>query len=115
MEHKTKKLLTLGLGIFVGISILSYSLWRTKDLMGGPQLIVTYPRNGSTIENALLTIRGEAKHVAGFTLNGRTIYADQSGRWEETILLSYGYNLLTVRGKDRFGRTIEKSIELIYK
>ncbi len=40
---------------------------------------------------------------------------DEKGNFKEEILLSSGYNAITIKASDKFGRNTEKIIEVIYK
>ena len=48
-------------------------------------------------------------------MNDRQMFTDEEGEFSEKLLLSYGYNIITVKAKDRFGRETKKTLELIYK
>ena len=48
-------------------------------------------------------------------MNDRKIFIDQQGNFKEKILLSYGYNIITMKANDKFGRNTKKKLELIYK
>jgi hypothetical protein len=97
------------------ICIVGYGLWKSKDLVGGPQLAVLSPANGVLVSESLIEIRGQAKNISFLTLNDDKIFTDEAGDFSEKVLLSYGYNVMTIRAKDRFGRERVKTLELIYK
>ena len=40
---------------------------------------------------------------------------DEKGNFEEKLLLSYGYNIMTIEGWDKFGRETKETIEMVYK
>ena len=86
-----------------------------NNLIEGPQIIITAPENGSTVNFSLINIVGKARNITSISLNGRTIFIDEDGRIKERVLLSYGYNVLELKAQDRFGREIKKTLELVYK
>src|SRR3989344_9471416 len=96
------------------IRIGVYAFFASKDLIKGPTLTIVLPINGSATSTSLVTIRGLASNVAFLTLNDRQIFTDENGRIEEQLLLSYGYNIITLKGKDKFGKETTKRLELIY-
>ena len=40
---------------------------------------------------------------------------DQNGHFSEGILLTYGYNVLEIKSKDRFGKEIKEILQIVYK
>lgn len=111
----TKLRIKIVVGAIVAAILLGYAYYRTHDLIIGPQITIDTPENGATAEQSSLPIRGTVRNVAQLTLNGKTIAVDESVAFQEHVLLSYGYNILEVAGQDRFGRTTEKTLEMIYK
>lgn len=101
--------------IIFALALAGYALYQTKSLREGPQLLITTPLNGSLATTSLLVISGTAKNISWITLNGRQIYVDEAGNFREQLLLSYGYNIITLSAKDKFGRTVSKKLELVYK
>ncbi|MFA6536680.1 MAG: hypothetical protein WC250_01475 [Candidatus Paceibacterota bacterium] len=100
--------------IFV-LFIAGYAFYQSKNLREGPLLMVDTPLNGSLATTSLITIAGTAKNITAISLNGRAIYVDETGHFDEKLLLSYGYNIITLSAKDKFGRSVSKKLELVYK
>ena len=48
-------------------------------------------------------------------MNGKPVIVDKDGNFEEILLLSPGYNSTLFSAKDRFNRTTEYKLELVYK
>ncbi len=82
--------------------------------MGNASLNHT-PLNGASVEHSLINIEGVAKNISHISMNDRQMFTDEEGEFSEKLLLSYGYNIITVKAKDRFGRETKKTLELIYK
>ena len=82
--------------------------------MLGPKINIISPKNGDRIESETLVIRGETKNVTSLSLDGRTIFTDEKGLFQERLLLYSGYNILELKARDRFGREIKKILELVY-
>lgn len=106
------KILTL---ILVAGTILIYAGFKAKDLVLGPQLAITSPIDGAVMDQSLVEITGTVKNISFLRLNDNKIFADEHGVFREKLLLSYGYNIISVEADDRFGRSIQKTIRLIYK
>ncbi len=114
-RHKTKrkiKFAIIGLLIFF---LFGYTGFEIKKLVFGPKISINAPADGMLVSDSLLEISGVAQNVKQITLNDRPIFMDENGNFKEKILLSYGYNSLTMHASDKFGQETEKSLELIYK
>lgn len=92
--------------------ITGYSFFQAQNLVNGPVVSLTKPITESTAD--ITKIEGMAKNVASLTFNGRQIFTDKNGKWSETFVLSDGYNIIKVAAKDKFGRSTEKTVELVY-
>lgn len=99
--------------ILVGLIVVGYAVFRLWDLTLGPHLAILYPADGVTLTQTLVTVRGQAWRISNLWLNDRQIFTDQAGNFEESTLLAPGYNILTLRARDRFGRQVSKKLELI--
>ena len=106
------------LGIFLGLIFLSgiagLAYYNSERLRAGPSIEISIPANGVTVTSPSVTILGTVRNVSFLTLNGRQIYADDQGAIREQVLLAEGYNVLILKGTDRFGRSVEEELELIY-
>ena len=99
----------------VVVSIIGYGIIKSWNLIEGPSIDIWAPENGATIYKPLLNIEGEAHNVAFLTLNGKQIFVDETGYLKEQLLLPPGYSILTFEAKDRFGREITNTLQLVYK
>jgi hypothetical protein len=115
MQSKEKKILKnilFGLIIFI---VVSFSVFQSKNLITGPKIKVVSPINGQIAEESLIKVTGITKNISEIKLNGRNIFVDEKGVFNERVLLSYGYNTITLEGKDRFNREIKEELELVLK
>ena len=92
-----------------------YGLFETRDLIAGPVIVIEKPENGAVFSDSLIEINGTARNITSISFNGRQIFVDEEGRFSETLLLSYGYNIMTLSAEDKFGRTVSKTLEAVYK
>lgn len=97
--------------IFI-IGILGYIYFRSQALLEGPQITIVEPLSGKTFYTDLITISGTAENIAAITMNGQAVFVTGEGVFEEQLVLSPGYNIITVFGEDKFGKTTEKTLEL---
>jgi len=88
---------------------------KREGFSNGTILTLNYPSNGITLTKSEIDVRGTIKNAAYATLDGRQIFIDENGKFNEKLLLSPGYNVLEIKLKDRFERVKTKKLELIYK
>ena len=100
--------------LFIGI-LGFYTVLQSEDFVEGPQITILSPAGGILLEEPLVHIQGRAERVAEITLNGSPIFIDESGNFDEQILLVQGLNIITLEAQDKFERTVSKELELIYK
>jgi hypothetical protein len=74
---------------------------KTKNLIFGPSLSITSPKDGETLTDSLITIKGKTGNIASLYLNGRKIYINEEGQFSEELLIPLGYSIIEVRAVDR--------------
>lgn len=97
----------------LGLLLVLYILFQARFLILGPQISIHAPKDAEEVFDPVLTISGKAKNVAWLTLNGKQIFTDEDGLWSEKLLLSPGTSIMTVSGKDRFGRETQEQVRVI--
>ncbi len=100
--------------ILLLLGILGYTYFQMQNLVTGPVLTISEPQSGDVFTSSLVEISGAAKNISSISLNDRQIYIDESGAFKEKILLSKGYNIVTIRAEDRFGIETKEVLELVY-
>jgi len=115
MERNAKFIAGLVIFILAALGIGAYTYLQSREFLRGPQITITSPQNGETFESALVVIEGTAHNATAISLNDGAIFADSKGNFKEKLLLLPGYNILTVKAEDRFGKRVEKTLELVYK
>ncbi|MFZ2072071.1 MAG: hypothetical protein WA101_03435 [Minisyncoccia bacterium] len=115
MNQNAKKIIKISSVSFFFIIIIIYAFFTSKELIFGIKI-----KNVNLVDNSVMTenivkVTGNAKNAIKLTLNDREISVDQKGNFEETISLLLGYNIITIKAKDKFGNSDEKNYKLIYK
>ncbi|MEK7192980.1 MAG: hypothetical protein AAB682_02480 [Patescibacteria group bacterium] len=112
---ETKRL--IGIFIFVSffVVLIAYGFMQTKDILSGPQISIVSPRSGEVLSSSLTIIKGITSHITELSLNGRTIFTDEFGKFEERLLLASGYSILKVTARDRFGRERVEELPVFVK
>jgi len=115
MERTPKLIIGISTIAVIAVGLIVYAYFQSREYLQGPLLTIDEPLNGSLSTTSLIALKGTARNVAFLTLNGRQIFTDELGRFEESLLLSEGYSIMTLEAKDRFGHTETKRLELVYK
>ncbi|MFH1473061.1 MAG: hypothetical protein ABIF06_01445 [bacterium] len=101
-----------GLLILFFVVVVGYSVFQARFLIIGPQLKITSPSDGISIETPIIVIEGTAKNISWISLNDQKIFTDEEGRWSEKLIVSEGLSIMTVKVRDRFGRETEKQVRI---
>jgi hypothetical protein len=96
------------------IGILGYAYFQTYNLIIGPVVTITSPIDGDTLSSPKLIVSGTTRNISLITFNDRTIFVDEAGAFEEKLLLAPGYTILNIHAEDKFGRTTDSSLHVIY-
>ena len=114
-RHATRKFLGIIIISLVVLILLSYTAYEIQRVVFGPRLSISFPVNGASASSSLMEVSGVAKNINNISIDDRKIFVDEQGNFKEDILLSYGYNAITIKANDKFGRNTEKVVEVIYK
>lgn len=115
MEHTPKLIAGISVAALVAIGLGVYAYFQFREYLRGPMLAIEEPLNGSLSTTSIVILRGYARNVSFLTLNGRQIFTDERGRFNESLLLPDGYSIMLLEAKDRFGHVVEERLELVYK
>lgn len=115
MKTGIKKIIARSFAVLLTVSVLGYAYFRAKDFLVGPVVVFETPKNGATVTSPVLTISGSSRNLSFISLNGRKIFTDKNGDWNEKIALLPGYNIIEADVKDRFGCEVKKTLHIIYQ
>lgn len=101
--------------VFLAVAISGYAIFQARNIILGPIINIDSPKNGATVAQSFVEIEGKTRNISYISMNDNQIFTDDKGVFREKLLLSYGYNIITIRVRDRFNREITKRLELIYK
>ena len=96
------------------IIITTFAFFNSKDLIFGVKIKNVDLVDNMKVSGSILKVTGVAKNAIKLTLDGREISIDEAGNFDETIILSLGYNLVNIKAEDKFGHLDEKNYKLIY-
>lgn len=114
LKKSANTYIKLIIGVLFVVTVVFYTYIKSNNFIEGPVLTINTPQNGSTVTKSLIDIKGKAEHISHIQLNNNQIFVDEEGNIDEQLLLSFGYNIITIEADDRFGRKIKKTLEIIY-
>jgi hypothetical protein len=83
--------------------IIVYILFQARFLIAGPQ-VTLIDEPASIQNNQVVNLRGQAQNISRISLNGRQIFTDKAGYFDEALVLENGYTIATIQVTDRYGR-----------
>ncbi|MBP6856269.1 MAG: hypothetical protein KBC42_02000 [Candidatus Pacebacteria bacterium] len=115
IAYNFKKILltTIGIGLFVVIGI--YTVMKMKDVIWGVQVTVRGVIDGETVTEPKITLEGNARNIEVLTINDRVVGVSEDGEFRDSLILSPGYNIVSIKGDDKFGKHISQQYRVVYK
>lgn len=113
MPRALRQTLKIIFAALIAITIAVYSYLEIRNLVNGPEIIITFPANGSAVTDSLITLEGRSKNISKISVNDRPILIDQKGNFREQLVIPIGYTIISVKGSDRFGKEKEAILELV--
>ena len=95
--------------------LVGYSIFQAHKLVTGPVIDVDLPEQAVVTGSGMLKLQGMASNIAFIALNDNPIYIDEEGAFSENLLLYPGYNIIKLYGKDKFGKTLTRLVEVTYR
>ncbi|MFA6999677.1 MAG: hypothetical protein WC241_01020 [Candidatus Paceibacterota bacterium] len=102
--------ITSCLMLFIVIGIFAWE--KMSFLVNGVQIEAKIERDKNT---SITKVVGKASNAIYISLNGREIFIDKDGSFNETIALIPGFSVVTIDATDKFGKNREKKFQLVYE
>src|SRR3989344_627141 len=112
LPYRDSRLIRLGLLVFF-LMILGYAYYEGRALLNGPTIEIS-PRV-MEVSGPLISIEGVALRIASLSLNGTPIPVTEDGVFKEEYVLTPGYNRIILNAHDKYGKTAERVVEIVYK
>jgi hypothetical protein len=102
--HLSLRTVIIGLAITLGLVLfVSYLAFQARFLLQGP--IITLTSEPSIVQHErVVTLTGSVRNITRLTLNGRQIFTNEYGYFDEALVLENGYTIATLAATDRYGR-----------
>ncbi len=114
LSYKHFSLGTVVYSIFILVLIAvigTYVLFEARHVIDGPKITLKN-EPAELARGATIVLSGSTENIVSLTLNGRTIYTNDGGDFQETVVLPTGYTRVTLTARDRYGR--ERTVERNY-
>ena len=97
-------------GILAALVIGGYTLYATLPYLLGPSLKVF-----ETTQNGETVVTGVTARVSYLSIDGMNVPLQEDGSFSVQRAYPLGYTAITISAKDRFSRTITKTITFLNK
>ena len=98
----------------LGIILVLYVLFQARFLILGPSINIYSPKDGQSVDSSAVVVMGHAENISYISLDDRPIFVDEKGDFSEKLIASPGTSIIKMNARDRFGRTAEKTIKIVY-
>lgn len=95
--------------------VLMYVLFSARHMLMGPQVNFGSIPNPYTTDIQVIELQGRAQNTDALTMNNRPIAISPEGIFTERILLTVGENVFTFHAVDRFGRSSDTTLAVVYE
>lgn len=99
---------TIYLSTLLLVLIAGFALYNTSNLILGPTLQASITHQ----EGNLLLLEGAVERTSHLEINNRPIASAQNGTFTQELFVSNGHTIITLRARDRFGRSLTHTIPI---
>ena len=96
------------------IIIVLYLIFQSRFIILGPRISIYTPKNNEIVLSSIVLVTGHAENIAYISLDDRPIFVDEKGNFNEKLVAQIGINTIIMKARDRFGRTTEKTLKIVY-
>ncbi|MBI5457038.1 hypothetical protein HY969_04855 [Candidatus Kaiserbacteria bacterium] len=111
LPYRDSRVIKITLAVFFAL-LLGYAYYEARAMLYGPR--ITVPTETIVVHEPFTVIQGRAEHISELRMNGAAISVTEDGYFEEPHLLTPGENRIILDATDRFGRTEQEIIEILY-
>ncbi len=100
--------------LFILVAALAgYFFYQGRGYLSGPEIIIESLYTGEVVHDSYIAVKGHAFNISALTLNGRQIFTDEKGFFNEGLLLARGYNIIELTATDKFDRIKKERLEVV--
>lgn len=115
LERKTpiKTILERGILSILFLGVVFFAFNRLSALRKGPEVTLDSLVSGASIDSLITPISGTALRTRELRINGQEIFLNRDLRFEETLVLVPGFNVIEIFAEDRFGKQKTATFEIM--
>src|SRR3990167_4764165 len=100
--------------ILIGFFLIvaGYAYFEGRGLLSGPSIEIS--GRAMEVSESFITLEGHAERITSLSMNGKDIAVTEEGAFFEPYVLAPGYNRIVLEARDRYGKTTERTIEIVY-
>lgn len=99
----------------LALVIVGYTIFNSRFIVQGPEIHLDQVGDVIKTSDRTLFLTGKILHSSFITINGRPIFIDESGNFNEKLLLSSGVSIIDIYAKDKFGKEVRRKIDVLYE
>jgi len=104
------------LAVLIVVAVFGFYVFhQTKVFLFGPEIIVSYPKDGQTLAKFSVTVKGKALNTSRVLVNDYRVLVNEVGHFEKNLILARGYNIIELTVEDKFGRQVEKKLQVVVR
>jgi len=92
--------------------VAGYAYFEGRGLLSGPSIEIS--GRAMEVSEPFITLEGHAERITSLSMNGKDIVVTEEGAFSEPYVLAPGYNRIVLEARDRYGKTTERTIEIVY-
>ena len=111
LPYRDSRITKYALVVFF-LVVAAYGYYEARGILFGPRISV-----GSEItevHDPFIVIKGKADRISELHMNGKAITVTEEGAFEEPYLLSEGLNRIVLDAEDKYGRSRQEVIQIVY-
>ncbi|MBP6942621.1 MAG: helix-turn-helix domain-containing protein [Candidatus Buchananbacteria bacterium] len=97
------------------IAIAIFLVIKIERIFLPPMLAVEAPADGTSVGVPQLVVNGRSEPEAEVVINNKPVPITTEGRFETTIDLQKGLNLIKITAKKRYGRSVTEELHVLYR
>ncbi len=111
LPYRDSRLTQIALAVFF-VVVVVYAYYESRGLLFGPKIHL--PSEAQEVHEPFIRIKGKADRISSLSLNGKQIAVTEQGEFDEPYLLSPGLNRIILDATDKYGRSRQSVMQVLY-
>lgn len=111
LPYRDSRLTQIAIGIFFLLAV-GYGYFELQGFLYGPRISVM--STTTEVHDPFVTVSGSVERIASLSMNGKEISVTENGSFSEPYLLSPGSNRIILDAKDKYGRSKQSVVTIVY-